>query len=239
MRLDRPDPVPVRGLLVEESVMREAKNGDWQRGIRGFTMIELLVVIGIMAVAAAAAVPSVAAYMRSYAIKGASEELKSQVQTARTRAIMKNVNQGVTFLLRSNTSFQFVIEDDMVGPPFDPTPRTIADLIANLPAGADPTLENPQLGLQVSLPAGIQFIDPVNGGTLDSGFRFNRFGRMSDPGSGTPDAGTDLGTGTVLVSHTADGAWMTIQQNSTGLERTVHVAPGGRSRICAARDCAF
>ena len=219
--------------------MREAKNGGWERGIRGFTLIELLVVIGIMAVAAAAAVPSVAAYMRSYAIRGAAEELKAQVQTARTRAIMKNVNQGVAFLLRSNTSFQYVIEDDMVGPPFDPTPRTIADLIANLPAGADPALPNPQLGLQGLLPADIQFIDPGNGGALDSGFRFNRFGRMSDPGSGTPDAGTDLGTGTTLVSHTVDGAWITILQGSTGLERTVHVDPGGRSRICTARDCSF
>jgi len=219
--------------------MREAKNGGWERGIRGFTLIELLVVIGIMAVAAAAAVPSVAAYMRAYAIRGAAEELKAQVQTARTRAIMKNVNQGVAFLLRSNTSFQYVIEDDMVGPPFDPTPRTIADLIANLPAGADPALPNPQLGLQVLLPADIQFVDPGNGGSLDSGFRFNRFGRMSDPGSGTPDAGTDLGTGTALVSHTVDGAWITILQGSTGLERTVHVDPGGRSRICTARDCSF
>jgi len=219
--------------------MREARNGMGQRGIRGFTMIELLVVIGIMAVAAAAAVPSVAAYMRTYAIRGAVEDLKAQVQTARTRAIMKNVNQGVAFVLLSNTSYQFVIEDDMVGPPFDPTPRTIADLIANLPAGADPTLPNPQLGPQGLLPVGIEFIDPGNGGVLDSGFRFNRYGRMSDPGSGTPDAGTDLGMGAVLVSHTAKGAWMTIQQNSTGLERTVHVAPGGRARICVARDCSF
>ncbi len=223
--------------------MRDARDIGRERGIRGFTLIELLVVIGIMAVAAAAAVPSVAAYMRGYAIRGAAQNVKAQVQTARTKAIMKNVNQGVAFVMYldplGRQVYQYVIEDDIVGPPYDPTPRTIDDLMSD----PDP---NPQLGLDVLLPVNIQFVDPGNGGTLDIGLRFNRFGRMADPGSGQPDAGTDLvlETGVPLISHTLglgpafpDGAWMTIVDGSTGLERTIHVAPGGRTRICGLRDC--
>jgi hypothetical protein len=191
-------------------------------------MIELLVVVAIIAIAAAAALPNIAGYIRSARIRGAAQQVKDQIMTARTKAIIKNINNGVVFVTLSNTTYRYVIEDDMVGPPFDPRPQTVPTVIA-MPE------PNPQAGPPGQLPGGVQFV-PINAN--DRGFRFDRYGRFHDPGDPGDTMNNDDITGGYpnLVANgnhpDCPGGAIVLAQASTGLERKVCIAPGGRVRIC-------
>ena len=65
---------------------------------RGFTLVELLVVVAIIAIMAAISLPFIVGYLRHYKIRGASQEVAKEIQAARGKAISKNVNFGVVFL---------------------------------------------------------------------------------------------------------------------------------------------
>src|SRR5688572_8789020 len=80
----------------------------------GFSLIELLVVVAIIAIMAATALPAIGAYFRNYQIKGAQSQVAGEIQTARSRAIMRNVNTGVSFVIVDQNSYRWIIEDPPV-----------------------------------------------------------------------------------------------------------------------------
>ncbi len=125
-----------------------------RRGDRGFTLLEMLVVVAIVATMAAVAFPSIATYIRNYKIKGASQEVAGEVTSARSKAIMTNTNAGVSFVAVDADSYRWVHED--------------------LAAGE-------QLGPLKHLPTGIRF---VVSGTANAGpsLRFQRLGGFCNPG---------------------------------------------------------
>ncbi|MCP4745833.1 MAG: prepilin-type N-terminal cleavage/methylation domain-containing protein [Desulfobacteraceae bacterium] len=63
----------------------------------GFTLIELMVVIAVIAVVIAAAVPAVNDYKRKHAIRYASNELYGDIQLARLRAAKNNRRCRIVF----------------------------------------------------------------------------------------------------------------------------------------------
>jgi type II secretory pathway pseudopilin PulG len=189
-------------------------------------MIELLVVAAIIAIGAAMALPNIAGFVRSARIRGATQEVKAQITTARAKAIMKNVNNGVVFVTLSDTTYRYVIEDDMTGPPFEPLPLDVATVLS----GPEP---NPQAGPLMQLPTGVRFVLGTH-----QAFRFDRLGTWHDPGDASMPR-NDLvvlpGDPKYLTNNNAacPGSSIKIEQPETGLRRVVCVGTGGRATICA------
>src|SRR5262249_31889067 len=147
----------------------------------GFSLIELLAVVAIIAIMAAVALPNIGQYFRNFQIRGAATQVASQIQSARTKAIMKNVSTGVVWGLRNtNTRSGVAIEDDLV--PNDGNDWVVMGYNWQTNLIDDPA-HLQDLGT-IELPAGIQFDDPTAcGGPAGPGWglRLNPLRAMCAP----------------------------------------------------------
>jgi type II secretion system protein H len=193
-----------------------------ERPERGFSLVEMLIVVAIVAVMAAVALPNIGQYIRNYKIKGAAQMVAGELQGARSRAIMSNTNLGVSFVVLDRDTYRFVQEDI-------------------------PAADVQRFSALQKLPTGVIF---VPSGLTDPGptLRFQRLGGFCNPAalSGTCRAAVPLGErfstteAPVLDTGTMDGNYIgsdpaatgtmeiRMRETSTGLERTVRIAPGGR-----------
>lgn len=200
--------------------MRRERRQSRAEGAAGFTMTELAVVVGIIALMAAVGLPNLFAYIRTYTIEGAAKDVASEMQAARYKAISRNANLGVIFHVSDDQTFQWVMEDDMT--PQSPNAadnwaahgvKTIAQLLAY----------DDQHGPRKRLPNGVRF-DAA--GATDPAFRYNRFGAWCAPGD--PECPVFPAAGTDYVTNDVNGASVRIVQDGTGLARLVTVGTGGR-----------
>lgn len=209
-------------------------------GTRGFSLVELLVVVAIIAVISAVALPNIASYLRNYTIRGAAQQIAGELQTARAKAINKNVNLGVVFVALDNTRYQWVIEDPM-------TPPITSVRIATQTLLTDPAYAE-RRGPIRTLPQGVQFgttcpMAPAFAAT-DQGLRFDRLGMACDPGgipNDTAEPCPTLGGASLVMSNTASvvvnsityppGTVMCLVQPQSNLARIVSVSTGGRVRL--------
>jgi len=190
-----------------------------ERPERGFSLVEMLIVVAIVAVLGAVALPNIGQYIRNYKIKGAAQMVAGSLQAARSRAIMSNTNLGVSFVVVGQDAYRFVQEDIEVA-----SPQRLS-------------------GLQ-RLPSGVIFVpsalaDP--GATL----RFQRLGGFCNPAAtssscraAVPETERSTPEETALLLPPVDGPYIgalptgsmeiRLREFSTGLERTVRIAPGGR-----------
>jgi len=70
---------------------------------RGFTLLELMVVIGIFGIMAAVAVPNYLAWLPKYRLNGAARTLSSDLYLARMRSVAENRSFTVTFDVDENS----------------------------------------------------------------------------------------------------------------------------------------
>jgi prepilin-type N-terminal cleavage/methylation domain-containing protein len=196
---------------------------------QGFSLVELLVVVAIIMIMAAVALPMVNTYLRVYKIRGASQELAKEIQGVRGKAISKNVNFGMVLITLDDHTYQWVSEDDL-NPTDTEFSANVRVPLANALGGG--TGAPSQRGPQMVLPRGIQFSKACPGlaGNWDRGMRFNRLGAWCLPGS-TTDCPAITGVGADFILSrpaTPGGAVVCLQQPDTGVVRTVEVGTGGR-----------
>jgi len=204
----------------------------------GFSIIELLMVAAIIAIMAAVAIPNISRYFRNYQISAAVREVSGKIQTARNKAVMKNVNYGAVFYVTRATApcappnpsrcYRVALEDDQnpAGtPPRMPRALTLTEAEADSAHQVTPVRQ---------LPGDVQFGTGCAGGTFvpnDTGIRFTRLGQSCDPGTaaGQCPVVLDNPSGIAnLVMNDANGSAVCLVQPSTGLRRLIRVSPGGR-----------
>jgi prepilin-type N-terminal cleavage/methylation domain-containing protein len=193
----------------------------------GFTLIELVTVVAIILILAAISIPAISEFLRNYKIRGALTQVTSQIQAARTKSIMRNVNRATLFVVLPDTAnpaiftrYQWVMPDQV--PAFRDLPTLLLD-----PA---------QVGPVQTLPTGLRFL--ANGVSPTLGF--SRLGALCDPAAtcGLPAVAqaTTPDPPPAAVACVNCIAWnpltgessVTIRQDQSGLDRTVTVITGGR-----------
>jgi prepilin-type N-terminal cleavage/methylation domain-containing protein len=82
-----------------KNTSEEIKN---MRNNSGMTIIELMVVIGILAILAGIAIPGFIGWLPNYRLRSAADEVQSTLQNARLRAVRENAIVSVNFDTTTN-----------------------------------------------------------------------------------------------------------------------------------------
>jgi prepilin-type N-terminal cleavage/methylation domain-containing protein len=196
----------------------------------GFTLIELMVVVGIIGLLALVAAPPIRNYMRGSTIRVAAQQVAGEISNARQRAISKNVHLGVVLLIRSANTYQWVIEDDQ-SPPLTTGARLAMSVLVADDAQHGPlrTLPAPVTFLPLPAPA----VQPP--AATSRGVRFTSLGAACDPNGAAASVCPlpDTPTTNFVNFNTANAGEFTIlvTDNTTKLSRSIRVTPGGRIYI--------
>jgi len=203
---------------------------------RGFTLVELLVVVGIIAVMGAVTLPNIMGFFRSSRIRTAQDDVAGALQRARGRAIATNTQLGVVFVVQTPQVFWVHLEDPLppaAGQPLQTGRQPLNSAAPNLVLSTRYELD-PRVRIAVtaggSCPAG-------SGVGNQASLRFDQYGTRSFPGfvppaPETPPPSLQGPTGPtangILITTTSAEASICLIDDQTRLSRRVVIAAGGR-----------
>ena len=76
-------------------------------GNRGFTLVELMVVVGIMGITLAASAPAFARFVQNWRLRGETDQMATFLRSARSAAVTKNTTAIFRFAMMTNSYFYF------------------------------------------------------------------------------------------------------------------------------------
>uniref|UniRef100_A0A7C4TIR0 Type II secretion system protein n=1 Tax=candidate division WOR-3 bacterium TaxID=2052148 RepID=A0A7C4TIR0_UNCW3 len=170
---------------------------------KGFTLIELMVVIGIIGIVMLIAIPNFAGMQRSARIHAAAQEIAQDFRNIRERALAKGLNYEIGF--NTNTLRHYAVTyTDLNGVVHSDTQKIASTTGGNIHFGHTNATGNPPEGNGPVPSDGIDFIGDV--------LRINNHGGASrgvvyiTDGRETYAIGVNT-LGKVRVYHYANGAW--------------------------------
>lgn len=115
------------------------RSGTPRRATAGFSMVELVVSIGVMLVLTALAIPSLMRSMRAYQLNSAAASVSDMLKFTRFEAVRKNTQ--INFLMQANGPGWMVGTDSNKSGALDPTEKqqSIAGYPTLLPDGIAPS----------------------------------------------------------------------------------------------------
>jgi len=98
------------------NIHRESKI---MKSSKGFTLIEVIIVVAIIGIMAAISIPAISSWLPNYRLKAAARELYSDMQKIKLEAIKKNTNVGIAFITvvfpATGGSYQAFVDDGAGG----------------------------------------------------------------------------------------------------------------------------
>ena len=207
---------------------------------RGFTLVELMIVVAIIVIVSAASIPYGLNYVRTYKVLGAGQNIATQVQRARAQAVKQNTSRGILL------NFNYPVAGQYQYTSLDPNPRDglwdgavfpanpgIFDPGATVDYGTVPAPPNnildPDLALGIQSPHGVP-IELPNDITFDAGDR-NALLFRSDGTVAAVNAAGPTGIAALRLASNGFDWLVTVRDANTGLTQVIRISPGGRVRL--------